>query len=65
MICQRPGCKAATIPMANSRPGIASITSIARISTVSTIPPMKPAAAPITIPIDSPIATDTTPISSE
>ena len=39
MICHKPGPSAATTPIANSRPGIASMMSISRITTVSTTPP--------------------------
>jgi hypothetical protein len=65
MICQSPGCSAATIAIAKSSPGIASITSMIRISTESTKPPKYPATPPITIPIESPMNTETTPMRSE
>ena len=37
--CHKPGWSAATIPIANSKPGIASMTSIARMMVESTAPP--------------------------
>ena len=39
MICQIPWPSAATMPMARSRPGIASMMSISRMNTQSTMPP--------------------------
>ena len=39
MICTRPGPSAATIPIASSSPGIASMMSISRMITLSTAPP--------------------------
>ena len=37
--CHRPGPSSATIPIASSRPGIASMTSITRMIAESTQPP--------------------------
>ena len=65
MTCRRPGPSAATIPIANKSPGIASMMSIARMIVESTMPPRYPAVDPNTSPIDSPIDTETTPMSSE
>ncbi len=39
MIWNRPGPSIATIPIASSRPGIASMMSVKRMITLSTIPP--------------------------
>ena len=39
MICKSPGPSIATIPIASSRPGIASMMSIRRMITLSTMPP--------------------------
>jgi hypothetical protein len=39
MICQSPGPSAATTPIASSSPGIASITSMQRMTTESVQPP--------------------------
>ena len=39
MIWNRPGPSTATIPIASSRPGIASMMSISRMITLSTMPP--------------------------
>src|SRR5436190_15564057 len=60
-----PGPSAATIPIANSRPGIASMMSMQRMITVSTTPPKKPAREPRTSPTESPTDTATTPMMSE
>ena len=39
MICQSPGPSMATIPIASSKPGIASMMSMQRMMIVSTKPP--------------------------
>src|SRR4051812_22320398 len=54
MMLYKPGPSAATIPIARSSPGMASITSTMRIRNVSTQPPKKPATAPRRAPIERP-----------
>ncbi len=63
--CQRPGPSIATIAIAKRRPGMASMTSIIRMTTESGQRPTKPAKDPSRSPIERPMATETTPISSE
>ena len=60
-----PGPSSATIPIASRSPGIASMMSIMRMTMESAAPPIPPAIAPSSIPIESPTATETTPMTSE
>jgi hypothetical protein len=59
----RLGPRTATSPIAKSSPGIASITSMHRITRESDFPPQKPAIAPSSSPIDRPIVTAAKPMS--
>ena len=54
----------AAIEMASSRLGTDSITSVTRMSTVSTQPPSAPASSPITSPTARPIRVANTPTNS-
>ncbi len=63
VVCDGLAASAAT-EIASSRLGIASSTSVTRISTVSTQPPNAPATVPITTPTASPISVASTPTSS-
>ena len=62
VVCDGLAASAAT-EMASSRLGMASSTSVIRISTVSTQPPNAPATVPITTPTTSPISVASTPTS--
>ena len=61
MICGMPRSSQATMPIASRMPGIASRTSVTRISTASTLPPRPPASAPMITPMMRPMTTDATP----
>jgi hypothetical protein len=61
----RPRPMAAAMPMAISRPGMASIMSTSRISAPSTQPPKAPASAPSRSPTAAPRPSATTPMTSD
>ena len=65
MALLRLGPRKAASAIARIRKGQARKASVMREMTVSTAPPMKPAARPIGTPSISEIETDTTPASSE
>ena len=65
MICQRPGPRTATIPIAIRKPGIVSQMSVIRMMMESTLPPTKPATAPRMLPKTKATETETTPMMSE
>ncbi len=53
------------MPIANSRPGTASIMSVNRMTTASTQPPNAPASRPSAMPTEAPSSSDTTPTSKD
>ena len=65
MIENRPGPSIAAMPIAISRPGIASMMSMKRMITVVDAASDVAGRAPSTSPADTPTATETTPMSRE